>query len=198
MSEPTNTALFHDALLPLLVDVKDVRPHPANPRNGDIDAIAESIQVNGCYRPLYAQRSSGFILAGNHTYHALLALGADAVPVIWLDVDEISAKRILAVDNHAADLGNYDNGVLLDLLDDLAAHDSLLGTAYTEDDRADLRALVHAEHQPIDVGPEQRGWPMLHFRVPPQARTAFYGITDAYHSDTERFLALLRRSGWNG
>jgi len=191
-------AHYHEALVPLLVAVDKVRPHVANPRNGDIDAIAESIQTNGCYRPLYAQSSSGMILAGNHTYHALLALGADQVPVIWIDCDDLAAKRILAADNRIADLGGYDNGLLVDLLDDIAAHDSLLGTGYRESDLADLHAIISAEHSPIDVGPEQRGWPVLHIRVPPQARTAFYALTDAYHSDTERLLALLRKAGWQG
>ena len=72
----TDTALFHDALIPLLVPKDDVTAHPRNARNGDIEAIAESIQTNGCYRPVIAQRSSGHILAGNHTYYALLSLGA--------------------------------------------------------------------------------------------------------------------------
>lgn len=196
MSAPS-THLYHDSLLALLTDAENVRPHPGNPRNGDIAAIAESISVNGCYRPLYAQKSTGYILAGNHTYHALLSLDMAQVPVIWLDVDDLAAKRILAVDNRAADLGNYDNGLLVDLLDSVNAHDSLLGTGYSDGDLRDLHALIE-EKSPIEVGDEQRGWPTLHIRVPPQARSAFYALTDAYHSDTERLLYLLKRAGWSG
>ena len=71
---------YHPALDALLTPVDQIRQHQKNPKNGDIDAIAESITVNGCFRPIYAQRSSGTILAGHHLYQALLSLGAADVP----------------------------------------------------------------------------------------------------------------------
>lgn len=126
----------HPDLAGLLDDDLDhIRPHPRNPRNGDTEAIVESIRANGLYRPLYAQRSTGCILAGNHTYAAALELGATALPVIWLDVDDDRAERIMLVDNRSADLGTYDDGLLVALLRDLDDTEaSLLGTGYTEDD----------------------------------------------------------------
>ena len=49
-----------------LVAPRALRPHPRNPRRGDVDAIEESIAENGFYGCVVAQRSTGYILAGNH------------------------------------------------------------------------------------------------------------------------------------
>lgn len=115
----------------------DLRPHPANPRNGDIDAIKESVRTNGVYRPIIATQD-GTILAGHHLYHALGELGHDTVDVVLLPLDPNSAeaRRIMVADNRTADLGRYDESVLLDLLDSLPDLD---GTGYTDRDLGELR-----------------------------------------------------------
>ena len=96
---------IHPSLEPLLVDMDRVHPHPDNPRNeSDTDAIRESIETNGLYRPIYA-RTDGTILAGNHTYAAALELGAHPHPRRpSRDVDDERANRIMLIDNRAADL----------------------------------------------------------------------------------------------
>jgi ParB-like chromosome segregation protein Spo0J len=96
--------MFHPGLDDLLVDIDSVCQHPANYNNGDLDAITASIETNGMYRPLYVQASTGQILAGNHTWAACKALGATLVPVVTLDVDDHTAKRIMLADNRTAAL----------------------------------------------------------------------------------------------
>ena len=117
------------------VPVGEVQPHPANARQGDVGAIHQSIETNGVYRPLIVQKGTGFILAGNHTYRAMAQQGAVVVPVVWRDVDDETAKRIMLADNRTADLGDYDNQALLDLLQGLP---DLVGTGYDLDDLDDL------------------------------------------------------------
>lgn len=119
---------FHDALQPLLVDIDTLTQHPRNYNNGDVDKIAESIEVNGMYRPIYAQRSTGLILAGNHTWIACKQLGAEQIPVVYLDLDDRTAKRILVGDNIIASLAIPDQGLLLELLREIEADNALLGT----------------------------------------------------------------------
>jgi ParB-like chromosome segregation protein Spo0J len=122
---------FHPALEPLLVPIGQVRPHPDNPSSGDEEAIAVSIQVSGMYRPVYAQTSTGYILAGNTTYAACLDLGATVIPVIWLDVDEEAALRILLGDNQLARLALVDQALLEPQLERLLQTElALLGTGY--------------------------------------------------------------------
>ena len=129
----------HPSLDPLLVDASSLKLHPANPRLGDVSAIVDSIEENGVYRPVYAQRSTGYVLAGNHTFQAMLALRAKRVPVLYLDVDDEQALRILLIDNRSADLGTYDNQQLADLLEGLSESDhGLAGTGYVPDDLAEL------------------------------------------------------------
>lgn len=124
---------YHPGLAPLLEPIERVRPHPENPNNGDVDAIEVSIEVNGMYRPVEAQVSTGFILAGNTTYTACLALDADRIPVVWLDVDDEAALRILLGDNQLARLARIDHGLLAPQLDRLMETElRLLGTGYAE------------------------------------------------------------------
>ena len=115
------------------VQLGKLRPYPGNARRGDVDAIAESLSVNGQFRPLVVQRSTGYVLAGNHTLQAAQRLHWSAVDVTYLDVDDAAARRIVIADNRTADLGGYDDRALLALLRDLG-EDSLAGTGYGEEE----------------------------------------------------------------
>ena len=81
---------FHPALTPLLADIDSVSEHPDNPNNGDLEEIVSSIEINGMYRPIYAQDSTGYILAGNGTWLACKLLEAEVVPIIRHDVSDTS------------------------------------------------------------------------------------------------------------
>lgn len=138
----------------LLVPAGDLLPHPNNPRNGDTEEIIWSIRLNHVYRPLYVQRSSRRILAGNHTYAAALEMGAERLPVVWLDCTDDEAERILLADNRLADLGKYDDGVLARLLQGVSEESGLAGTGYSEKDLEKLLADTEAAaQQPLDVDP---------------------------------------------
>lgn len=109
--------------------IDNIHPHPDNPRRGAVNKIAESLVSNGFYGALIVQRSSGHILAGNHRFLAAKQLGLSHVPVCYIDVDDDEAKRILLADNRTSDIGDYDNAVLVELLQSLP---SLDGTAYEQ------------------------------------------------------------------
>ncbi|MFN3323433.1 MAG: ParB N-terminal domain-containing protein [Bryobacteraceae bacterium] len=117
-----------------LAPVDAVRPHPKNPRRGDAVAIADSIVQNGFYGAVVAQRSTGFILAGNHRWKAAKDTGAETIPVIWVDCDEDEALRILLVDNRTNDLADYDTEALHRVIEEvLERTGSLEGTGYDPD-----------------------------------------------------------------
>lgn len=138
---------MHDALTPLLVDADLVSEHPDNPRQGRVEDIAASIAANGLYKPLVVQKSTGHILSGNHTYRALTEAGAELVPVIYVDVNDDQAKRILLADNRTSELGTFDEVMLAELLTEMSEGGDLLGTGYTEEDLADL--MVSMEPEPV-------------------------------------------------
>ena len=122
------------------VPVSALRKHPDNPRKGDAAAIAESIAVNGFYGAVVAQRSTGYVLAGNHRLDAVQAAGGAEIPVFWLDVNDRDALRILLADNRTSDLGVYDERGLAELLNRIQCDTgSLDGTGY---DQAAFDAIV--------------------------------------------------------
>lgn len=121
------------------IAIDALRPHPRNPREGDIGAIHQSIQTNGFYGTIIAQRSTGHILAGNHRWQAAQQSGATTIPVTWVDVDDDHALRILLADNRTNDLATYDDNELASLLQQLYEQTGTLqGTGYDTDDLDDL------------------------------------------------------------
>lgn len=120
--------------------VSELRTYHQNPRQGDVKAIRESLRVNGQYRPIVVNRGThtgraNEVLAGNHTLMAARDEGWTNIAVCWIDVDDDQATRIVLADNRTADLGDYDQQSLADLLDGLP---TLEGTGYTDDDLATL------------------------------------------------------------
>jgi hypothetical protein len=106
-----------------LVDVSTLTPHPANPRRGNVKAIAESIQRNGWHGVVVVQQEmhdgddgKHRILVGAHRVQAAISIGMKEVPVQFRDVDDLDALRIVLADNRASDLATYDNDRLLENL----------------------------------------------------------------------------------
>jgi len=120
--------------------IGELKAHPDNPRQGDLGAIITSIENNGWYGTVVAQRSTGYVLAGNHRLMAAKSIGMETVPVYWVDVDDEQANRILLADNRASDLATYDDSALADILANLV--DTDLGLTGTGFDDADLEALL--------------------------------------------------------
>lgn len=186
---------YHEALEPFLVPIDSVQPHPENDNNGDMDAIDESIETNGMYRPVIAQQSTGNILAGNHTWMTLAGKGCQQVPVVFLDVDDHSALRILLGDNRIAAKAIRDNAATLNLLMKLADTETgLTGTGFDQGDLAVIKTLAQI---PFDNN-EYGQWPTLSFTVHPRIRKAFKTMTKEADTDPEAFELLLRLAGWDG
>ena len=73
-----------------MMEVEDValsRLHTddRNARKGNVQAIAESLKEFGQHRAIVAQRSTGKIIAGNHTFLAAQTLGWQTVSVHWVE-----------------------------------------------------------------------------------------------------------------
>jgi len=132
------------------VAISALKEHPRNPNRGDVDAIESSIHENGFYGAVVAQKSTGYILAGNHRYKAAQQAGAQSLPVIWVDVDDTKALKILLADNRTAELAHRDNEALAALLQELSSEDELVGSGYGDED---LEALLKAlEPDGLDIG----------------------------------------------
>jgi hypothetical protein len=116
-----------------LVATDLLTPHPENPREGDIEAIRSSILAHGFVGTLVVQKTTNYILAGNHRYKAAKSLGYQSLPVVWIDCDPEEAKRILLADNRTSDRATYDDEALQQLLTSLTdGPDSLDGTGWED------------------------------------------------------------------
>lgn len=123
------------------VPVDTISPHPSNPRRGDTEIIKASIKAHGFFGACVVQRSTGYILVGNHRWQAAVDTGETDVPVLWADVDDEKAKRILIADNRTAELAHWDETALHVLLAELAVSVAGLdGLAFSTDDLASIAA----------------------------------------------------------
>jgi hypothetical protein len=145
--------MIRNELTTLAVKISELKIHPRNVRQGDVGAIAESLKENGQYRPIVVQRSTGYVLAGNHTLKAAKALGWKEIAATYVDCDDDRALRILIADNKTNDLSSYDENALADLLKELATSDlGLTGTLYTGDDLDDLLFKADFTHGNTTIG----------------------------------------------
>jgi ParB-like chromosome segregation protein Spo0J len=176
-----------ESLKPLLIPIDSVRQYPGNYRNGDIDTIMESIQVNGYMSPIVVQRSTGYIVAGNHRYQAMLGLGQDAIPAVVVDIDDDRAKRYLVADNRTSDVAMNDNALLMDILQELNETEmGLAGSGFDED--AMNRLLLEMSQTDMPDGDGGFGGPapsgiyqvIIEFDNEADQETAFYDVGDRY------------------
>lgn len=141
------------------ISVKELHLYHKNPRIGDVGSIAESLRVNGQYRAIVVNRGTHTgrameVLAGNHTLKAARNLGWEKITAHILDVDEDVATRIVLADNRTADLGDYDQEQLLELLESI---DSPEGTGFEPDDLLELFQEMSSEPEKLtdeDLAPE--------------------------------------------
>lgn len=138
-------------LAPLARPIDSLHTLPGNPRRGDVEAVARSLQVFGQRKPITAL-PDGTVTAGNHTLLAARSLGWTEIAVSVTDDDEATAKAWALADNRTAELGDYDDALLADLIGQVAELDPelLTATGWTDADLAELLASLVID-LPIDA-----------------------------------------------
>lgn len=189
-----------DELRPVLVPLDELRPHPDNPRRGDVEEIRGSLRRFGQQRPILAT-ADGMIVAGHHVYEAATLEGWTHVAATVTDLtgDEITAY--LLADNRTGDLGYYDEDELAARLGSL--HE-LAGTGYTDDDKHALLdslappdALLPAPRQPGPEGQPAALGTATEFNIlltyTQQELASLDGMLDDLSDDDETDAAVIRR-----
>jgi len=182
---PTNRANFTPPTVGTLlrqryeeVDPHTLTLHPENANQGDIGEIMTSIATTGFFGALLAQESSRVVCAGNHRLPAVINLGMPKVPVIFLDVDDAMALRILVSDNRLARLGFNDQDAMVILLQQIAVGPhGLEGTGYDGDDLDAMLAEI------ADGTPD---WDTDNTTPDPVAKLAVHRITIDFDDVTDR------------
>ena len=139
-----------------VVEINSVKPHPDNPRRGDVALIAESLTAHGQYRPIVVNKSDNLILCGSHTHAAAKRLKWTHISAVIVDVDEEHARRIMLADNRTSDLASYDT---VGLLESLGSLPTLDGTGFEASDIADIvgDAVPEKPEKPETIGRKQAG-----------------------------------------
>jgi ParB-like chromosome segregation protein Spo0J len=146
------------------VPIENLNDHPANARRGNVPVIVESVKAHGQYRPVVVNRQGSVILAGHHVVKALRKLRWKTVAVVWVDVDDQTALKILVADNRLSDLADYDDAGLAEMLLTLP---DLEGSGYTREDLDALQGLGSVGGESVDAGGEKVESELVQVKVGP-------------------------------
>jgi DNA modification methylase len=107
------------------VPIEQLVPFPNNPRKNEaaIPKVAESIKRFGWTNPVLARREDKVVVAGHTRLEAAKRLGLDKVPVIWLDLDPVSARLYNLADNKLGEFSQWDDDILSGILRELQEED---------------------------------------------------------------------------
>lgn len=148
-----------EQLLPLAIDLNNLVLFEGNARKGDVDAIVTSYKTFGQRKPIVAKITgknddgyTGEIIAGNHQYKAAMKLGWDKIAVVFVNDDEITAKAYALADNRTAELGGYDNDMLIKLIEEVSMDENLMAaTAWTMDDLHKIQKMKSGKTDPDQI-----------------------------------------------
>lgn len=139
----------------LVVPIDSVELHPRNPRLGAVAAVAASLARFRQVKPIVVQRSTGYVIAGNHVLRAALSLGWTEIAANVQDLDDADAMALMLADNRTADLGGYDDTLLAAILAEQQAEANVAATGYDADDVAALLAQAGIiEERDLDAAPD--------------------------------------------
>lgn len=133
---------FEAKIVPELADkvapVGAYAPHPDNPRTHNIANIQASLLEHGQRTEIVVQKSSGWIVKGNGTYEAILALGWTEAAFDVQEMDDDTAYGYMLADNKASDQSKYDRKKLIAGLEKMVAGPGLESTLWMVDELEDL------------------------------------------------------------
>lgn len=167
-------------------DHDPLKEHPQNPNEGDDDSVDESVDVNGWYGAVVAQKSTGYILAGNTRYRVAKRKDAKEIPVIWRDVDDDTAMRIMLADNQTARRAEMDEEKLTAILQELGdikgtGYDSALHRLETEEDPPEPEPVGD-----VSTAPASNGGPVDPDDIPDDKYTPAWGVMVVCTSEADQ------------
>jgi DNA modification methylase len=124
-----------DSLTIRRVALSDLHPDPANVRSHDernLDAIAASLRQFGQAEPLVVQSGSGRVIGGNGRLTAMKALNWTECDVVELDLDDTQATALGIALNRTAELAEWDEGALAQILASLQTDEAFASLGFNE------------------------------------------------------------------
>ncbi|HHV39695.1 MAG TPA: ParB N-terminal domain-containing protein [Tepidimicrobium sp.] len=134
------------------VPIDSLKPFAGNPRKlteQGLEKIKRSIEEFDFINPVLAQQGTNMIIAGHQRIKAARAVGLTEVPVIWLDMDDTTAKAYNIADNRLQDEAEWDKHLLGDVFQDIDTGE--LDLTVTGFDPDEISSLLAADYGPIDL-----------------------------------------------
>ena len=104
-----------------LISISDLTSDPANARKHgerNLKAIIDSLRAFGQQKPIVVDRR-GVVIAGNGTLEAAKRLGWEEIAIVRTELEPTQATAFGIADNRTAELAEWDEEVLVSLLDSL-------------------------------------------------------------------------------
>jgi DNA modification methylase len=146
---------IHESLKPLAVSIDSLTPDPSNARKHDkrnIEAIKASLARFGQTKPIVLHSNGTTIIAGNGTWHAAKELGWTEIAAAQTSLDTAEAVAYGIADNKTAELAEWEDDTLRDLMDALP-DDLKLATGFEGDEIAEMLRLPSDEVHEDEVPP---------------------------------------------
>ena len=138
--EPADLRAKHTKSAALWVPTVELSAWQQNPRDNDhaVPEVVKSIKRFGFAAPIIAS-PDGQIIAGHTRLKAALDLRMPEVPVRFMDLDPGEAHLLALADNRIAEIADWDDDLLGDVLKDMEAEGlDLGGIGWDVDELADL------------------------------------------------------------
>lgn len=133
------------------VPIGQLKPFDGNPRkisDKGLEKLQRSVEEFGFVNPILAQRGTNMIIAGHQRLKAAKAAGLKELPVVWLDMDDMTAKAYNIADNRLQDEAEWDFEPLTDLLAELDDEFDLTLTGFEQAEME--RMMTYATGQIIE------------------------------------------------
>lgn len=193
---------IHPALAHLAQPVDELAEMDDNPRRGSLPAIKKSLTQFGQVEPLLVTTGPtgvATVVHGNHRLRAMRELGWPDAAV--LDVTGYSDEEVKALSlamNRVADLGTYDTGDLLALINQID-NQALLEPAGYDKTTLEMLELVESRQHEFDREAAERreekkssDGSRLSFNLPETTMDVWRSMPwDPDLSESDRFLAML-------
>jgi DNA modification methylase len=144
------------------VAVDSLHLDPANARAHDernLETIQGSLARFGQVEPLIVHAGSGRIIGGNGRLMAMKRLGWKEVDIVEVDLSAIDATALGLALNRTAELADWDESALAELLTTLRVEDALQGVGFDEAEIDDLVASLQDEPDPALIDDPGAGEP---------------------------------------
>ena len=107
------------------VKISDLNLNKNNPRINDAAAekLVAGIGAYGFINPVVVNKRDNMVLAGHTRIKALKKLSTDTVPVLFVDMDETTARGFAIWDNKSAEFSKWDEDLVMKELEALSIED---------------------------------------------------------------------------